>query len=370
MLFAQHERRPARTMDYTTTLTPDNTQPVASVTPVAITIGNFDGIHRGHQHLMHELRTTAESLGSIPMLVTFEPHTLMVVRPDIDVKLLTTTPEKLALVKRYAHIDEHMLIHFTREVAAMSATEFMDTLRERFPLSALVVGENFSLGNRRMGDVAFLTGYGQEHGIVVRSIPLTEEHHERISSTRIRALVSDGDVGAANELLGHPVLVGGIVMHGDERGRLLGFPTANLQPEPHRLVPANGVYAVRVRIYQQEPTLIRIVDRSSDSDTAETGNTADTMTSGRRVQQSDFMEGSTVYNGVANIGVRPTFNGTERRVEVHLLDVTLDLYDQYLSVEIIARLRGEQRFAGIDALKAQIAADAQQARHLLQHPGV
>ena len=342
-------------MDYTTTLTPDNTQPVA---PVAITIGNFDGIHRGHQHLMHELRKTAASLGSIPMLVTFEPHTLMVVRPDIDVKLLTTTAEKLALAKHYAHIDEHMLIHFTREVAAMTATDFMDTLRARFPLSALVVGDNFSLGNKRMGDVAFLTEYGQQHGIVVQSIPLTEEHHERISSTRIRALVSDGDVTAANELLGHAVLVGGIVMHGDERGRLLGFPTANLQPEPHRLIPANGVYAVRVRIYEQEPTLIRIVDRSSDSDT------------GRRVQQSDFLEGSTVYNGVANIGVRPTFNGTERRVEVHLLDVTLDLYDKYLSVEVIARLRGEQRFAGIDALKAQIAADAQQARHLLQHPGV
>ena len=342
-------------MDYTTTLTPDTTQ------PVAITIGNFDGIHRGHQHLMHELRKTAASLDSIPMMVTFEPHTLMVVRPDIDVKLLTTTAEKLALAQQYADIDEFMLIHFTREVAAMAAADFLDTLRARFPLSALVVGDNFSLGNKRMGDVAFLTQYGREHGIVVQSIPLTEEHHERISSTRIRTLVSDGDVGAANELLGHPVLVGGIVMHGDERGRLIGFPTANLLPEAHRLIPANGVYAVRVRIYQQEPTPIRIVDRSSDSDTQGTV---------RRVQQSDFLQDSTVYNGVANIGVRPTFNGTERRVEVHLLDVTLDLYDKYLSVEVIERLRGEQRFAGIDALKAQIAADAQQARHLLQHPGV
>jgi len=337
-------------MDYTTTLTPDNTR------SIAITIGNFDGIHRGHQHLMRELRSTAESLGSIPMMVTFEPHTLLVVRPDIDVRLLTTTPEKLALAKRYAHIDEHMLIHFTREVAAMTATEFMDTLRARFPLTALVVGENFSLGNKRMGDVAFLTAYGQEHGIVVRSIPLTTDNHERISSTRIRAQVSDGNVVAANELLGHPVLLGGIVMHGDERGRLIGFPTANLQPEPHRLIPANGVYAVRVRIYEQEPTLKRIVHESGDTES--------------RVQQSDLAEVSTVYNGVANIGVRPTFNGTERKVEVHLLDVTLDLYDKYLSVEVIARLRGEQRFSGIDALKAQIAADAQQARQLLQKPGV
>lgn len=337
-------------MDYTTTLTPATTQ------PIAITIGNFDGVHRGHQHLMHELRATAESLGSIPVMVTFEPHTLMVVRPDIDVRLLTTTSEKLALAKEYGHLEENMLISFTREVVAMTAREFLDTIRARYLLTALVVGENFSLGNKRIGDVAFLASYGQEHNILVRSLPLSQEHHERISSTRIRAMVSDGDIAGANELLGHAALLGGTVMRGDQRGRLLGFPTANLQPEPYRLIPANGVYAVRVRIYQQEPRVERTVYRENDT--------------GRRAYESDFVEGTSVYNGVANIGVRPTFNGTERRIEVHLLDVTLDLYDKYLSVEIIARLRGEQRFAGIDALKTQIAADAQQARQLLQNPGV
>jgi riboflavin kinase/FMN adenylyltransferase len=322
-------------MDYTTTLTTGTTQ------PIAITIGNFDGIHRGHQYLMHELRLTAASLQSIPVMVTFEPHTLMVVRPDIDVRLLTTTVEKLALAKRYAQIDESLVIHFTREVAQMNAADFLDTLRARFPVSALVVGDNFSLGNKRMGDVAFLTTYAQQHAMVFRAISLTEENQVRISSTRIRTLVSDGDIVQANELLGHPVLLAGMVTHGDERGRLIGFPTANLEPELHRLLPANGVYAVRVYVHQQKPSLERTL-----------------------YSRSDYTSNIPVYNGVANIGIRPTFDGVERRVEVHLLDTSLDLYEKYLSVEVLARLRGEQRFAGVDALKAQIAADIVQARSM------
>jgi riboflavin kinase/FMN adenylyltransferase len=155
----------------------------------------------------------------------------------------------------------------------------------------------------------------------------------RISSTRIRKLVQEGHVSEANELLGHPVIFSGIVRQGDKRGRLLGFPTANLLPDQHRLLPADGVYAVHVHVPQ-----------GAESDSPVT---------------------STVYNGVANIGVRPTFNQQERLVEVHLLDVSVDLYDKLISVEFIARLRGEQRFSGIEALKAQISADAQQARQIL-----
>ena len=136
----------------------------------------------------------------------------------------------------------------------------------------------------------------------------------------------------ANELLGHLLTMSGRVIHGDERGKLLGFPTANLLPDAHRLLAANGVYAVRVRVNGV----------------------------------GDEQANSSVYNGVANIGVRPTFNGTERRVEIHLLDVELDLYDKYLFIDFVARLRSEQRFSGIDALKAQITADVQRARQILQ----
>jgi len=156
-------------------------------------------------------------------------------------------------------------------------------------------------------------------------------------STRVRALVSEGQIEEANTLVGHPTLISGVVQHGDERGRLLGFPTANLLPEPYRLVPADGVYAVRVHIQDEKET------------------------------SSDATGASTVYNGVANIGIRPTFNGTERRIEVHIFDATLDLYGKRLEVDFIARLRGEQRFSGIEALKAQISSDAQQARQRLQN---
>ena len=314
-------------MEYTTTL--------AEHQPIAITIGNFDGIHKGHQRLMHELCNMAQKLNCTPTLVTFSPHTLIVVRPDIYVEYLTTLEEKLALTKQYGAVADSIVIHFTPAVAAMSAGEFLDELNMHFPIRGMVVGANFSLGHKRMGDVAFLEHYGQEHQIVVRAVALEADEHARISSTRIRTLVKEGQVDEANELLGHPVAMGGWVVHGDERGKLLGFPTANLLPDPHRLLPANGVYAVRVRV---------------DS-----------------VGESDERTNSSVYNGVANIGIRPTFNGTERKVEVHLLDVDLDLYEKYLSIEFVARLRNEQRFPSIDALKAQIAADVQQGRKILQH---
>jgi riboflavin kinase/FMN adenylyltransferase len=315
-------------LQYTTT--------VAAHTPIAITIGNFDGIHKGHQRLMHELVNLAQQLHCTPVLVTFEPHTLIVVRPDIHVYYLTTTQEKFALAKQYGGIADNIVITFTREVAAISAQEFMDTLYAQFTIKGLVVGANFSLGHNRMGDITFLEQYGREYGIVVRSITLEEAGQTRISSTRIRQLVSEGQIAEANELLGHPVTMTGIVRHGEERGRLLGFPTANILPDDHRLLPANGVYAVRVSLAQQPDNEI-----------------------------SDVSFTPTVYNGVANIGIRPTFNGKERLIEVHLLDVDLDLYDKLLTVELIARLRSEQRFSGIEALKAQIATDAEQARQIL-----
>ncbi|MHB8596478.1 MAG: bifunctional riboflavin kinase/FAD synthetase [Ktedonobacteraceae bacterium] len=316
-------------MQYETTLAAHKT--------IAITIGNFDGVHRGHQRLMHELVAMAQTLHCTPVLVTFSPHTLEVVRPDIDLQNLTSLEEKLALTAHYGGIANNIVIHFTPEVAAMSAEAFMDSLCANFAVKGMVVGANFSLGHNRMGDVAFLEQYGKEHDIQVESIPLQENGQGRISSTRIRKLISEGQIAAANELLGHPLTFSGIVQHGDQRGRLIGFPTANLLPEPHRLIPANGVYAVRVMIGEIGNIAIRDADGTIP-----------------------------VYNGVANIGVRPTFNGTVRLVEVHLLDVQPDLYDQRITISFIARLRSEQRFAGIEALKAQIALDAQQGRQLLE----
>ncbi|HET8912921.1 MAG TPA: bifunctional riboflavin kinase/FAD synthetase [Ktedonobacteraceae bacterium] len=316
-------------MEYQTTL--------SSNEPVAITIGNFDGVHRGHQRLMQELRNTAQELGATPVLVTFSPHTLLVVRPDVQLQFLTTLDEKLALTDRYGKIEKSIVIPFNRDVADMSATAFLDDLRQRFNLKAMVIGANFSLGHNRKGNIAFLEQYGSEHGIKVVPISLEEAEQSKISSTRIRTLVQEGQVAEANELLGHPLTFQGTVVHGDERGRQLGFPTANLIPDPHKLLPAYGVYAAYVHL---QPT-----------------------------PGSDPGPDSPVYKGVVNVGVRPTFNGKTLLVEAYLLDTQLDLYGQVIGLDFIARLRGEERFSGIDALKAQINTDVQQARQILQRGG-
>jgi riboflavin kinase/FMN adenylyltransferase len=301
--------------------------------PCVITIGNFDGIHLGHQQLLRETYELAHTLQYKPVLVTFSPHTLSVVRPQAELRLLTTLEEKLALTKLYGHISDNIVITFTPEVVAMSANAFINDLRQRFSIQGIVVGADFSLGRHRMGNVQFLQAYGQAYAITIHSVSLAEAQARRISSTRIRALVSEGKINEANELLGHPMIVSGIVQHGDQRGRLIGFPTANLRPDASKLLPADGIYAAYVHIQNPE-------DR-------------------------DLQLTSPAYASVVNIGVRPTFNGTVRLVEAHLLDTHLDLYDKLLIVEFIDHLRGEQHFSGIDALKQQIILDAQKAHHVL-----
>jgi riboflavin kinase / FMN adenylyltransferase len=322
-------------MDLTTTLSGDAS--------IAITIGNFDGIHRGHQRLLHQLGTVAQSLGCKPVMVTFSPHTLLVVKPGIQLECLTTLEEKLALAKRYGGVADSIVIHFTKDVAALTADQFLDELRARFDIRAMVIGTDFSLGHNRMGNVSFLQDYGREHAIRIVPIELEEAERARISSTRIRSLVSEGHITEANELLGHPVVVSGVVIRGDQRGRLLGFPTANLLPEPHKLVPADGIYAARVE-----------VERIAGSDA---------------IDQPPVSYTEQTWNSVVYIGVRPTFGERQRLVEAHLLDVQLDLYDKRITIDFVARLRNDQHFNGIEALKTQIAVDAQQARQLLQKGG-
>ncbi len=301
--------------------------------PSVVTIGNFDGIHLGHQRLLYETCEMAQALQCKPVLVTFSPHTLAVVRPQAEPRHLTTLEEKLALAKYYGGIADSIIIKFTPEVAAMSADAFMHDLRQRFSIQGIVVGADFSLGRNRMGDVQFLKQYGQEYAINVQSITLAESETVRISSTHIRQLLIAGQISAANELLGHPVIVSGIVQHGDKRGQQIGFPTANLRPDAKKLLPADGVYAAYVHIQD--------------------------------AYEGDLQLTSLVYKSVVNIGVRPTFDGTERLVEVHLLNTNLDLYDKLLTIEFVEHLRDEQRFSGIEALKAQIAADIQKALSLL-----
>ncbi len=313
-------------MEYATTLSSNET--------LAITIGNFDGVHLGHQRLMQKLRATAQELDCKPVLVTFSPHPLTVLRPEMALQCLTTLDEKLTLVRYYGEIQDSIVISFTPEVAYLSATAFLDQLRSHFQVRAMVVGENFSLGRQRQGDRAFLQRYAEEHQMLFEPISLETAEQKNISSTRIRALVSEGEITAANELLGHPLMFQGRVVHGDARGRLIGFPTANLVPDPQKLLPAHGVYVARVHIIEESG--------------------------------SDYMSAHDVYNSVVNIGLRPTFTGKTTLVEAHLLDTDQNLYGKELQLDFLTRLRGEQKFAGIEALKIQIHTDVQQARQILQ----
>ncbi len=335
-------------MQYSTTLTGSE--------PIVITIGNFDGIHKGHQELLHATSRLAETLHCRPVFLTFSPHTLKVVRPEIDLHCLPTLEEKIELARVYGGIADSIVIEFTPEVAAMSATAFMDDLCAHFHLRGLVVGENFSLGHNRMGDVAFLQTYGDSHDITVQAVLLKEVEYQRVSSTRIRGLLGEGKVAEARELLGHPVMLNSQVVRGDQRGRLLGFPTANLVPPPDKLIPANGVYAARVLVQKQ----------SAQSDVFH----SPCVFIDARISTNETSERWDAYTSAVNIGVRPTFDGQKLLVEAHLLDVEgLDLYYRCMSVHFIARLRSEQRFAGIEALKAQIAEDVRNARLLLQKDG-
>jgi riboflavin kinase/FMN adenylyltransferase len=297
------------------TLTPD--------TPYALTVGVFDGIHLGHQHLIQQTARAAAALGGKAGMITFWPHPLEVLHPERPVRYLTMLEEKLELLQALGKLDLVVVMPFTPALAQTSAGGFIDLLMNHLALRVLVEGADFVFGHNREGNMAFLSAYGQTHGFAVETVSLQLADQQRISSTNIRALLEEGQVAEAAALLGRPYSARGLVMQGDKRGRLLGFPTANLGIDPQKILPADGVYAVRVRVED------------------------------------------VVYGGAMNIGVRPTVDGTRHLSEVHVLDMQRDLYGKELEVQFIARLRGERRFAGVEALQAQIAADVQQARMAL-----
>jgi len=290
-----------------------------------LTIGNFDGIHLGHQMIIREVVERAGRRGCIPALMTFDP-------PPSRVLGRATLPQIMTLRDKCAVAGELGVELFVCEtfnlaLASMPPEVFMrEILEERLNPVEILVGYDFAFGKQRRGDVGMLRSYFEPRGCQVDQFrPLRarvgQGEEGIVSSTRIRELLLEGSVRQAGALLGRPHFVSGPVVHGDARGRRLGFPTANLSVE--NLLPANGVYAVRARF-----------------------------------------EGR-VWPGVANVGRRPTFRGAVVRVEVHLLDYEGDLYEKRLCVEFIERLRGERRFEGVEGLKRQIERDIRAARRLL-----
>jgi len=298
----------------------------ASLGPAAVTIGFFDGVHLGHQRLAERASQLAQPHGLRSLAVTFWPQPLALLRPEVDDGLLTTLERKLALLAGLGTLDATLVVPFTPELAPREPEAVLEVLSQWCEPRALVVGPEFAFGKAQTGDLAFLRAMGVGHGYTVESVEVQEDGAP-VRSARIRRLIREGEVAQAARLLSRPHRLAGEVVLGDQRGRMLGFPTANLRTDPRLVLPANGVYAVWVRLPG---------------------------------------EAEATHAGVANIGVRPTFSGEPQlRVEVYLLDVTMDLYGLRLDVELVVRLRDEQRFDGVEALKAQIGRDSVAARALL-----
>ncbi len=287
-----------------------------------VALGNFDGVHRGHAHL---LRTAHAARPSAKLAVlTFEPHPREYFRPDDPPFRLTLAAERAAALEALG-VQVLYTIPFNAEFSAQSAAEFVtEVLHAGLRAAHLACGADFAFGHRRGGDVTFLAERAEALGIGVTIVPKLADAQGPISSTRIRRLLQDGYPERAAAELGRPWAIRGTVMQGDQRGRTIGFPTANV-PLGRHLEPARGVYAVTIRLANG---------------------------SGEK--------------GVANIGRRPTVNaGPESRLEVHLFDFAGDLYGQEIAVALHGFLRAERKFAGLDALRAQIALDADEARRML-----
>jgi riboflavin kinase/FMN adenylyltransferase len=296
-----------------------------------VTIGNFDGVHIGHQALFYEVIEKANAIDGTSVAITFEPHPLRVLKRSASPPLITIFEQKVELIER-SGMDVLVSIPFTLDFAAISAQRFVeDLLVRRIGTKAIVVGEDYAFGKNREGDIALLNSMGPELGfevIVTGMIRTVQGTPDRISSTAIRELVQAGEMQQAGRMLGRHFQIRGTVVAGRDRGgKLLGFPTANLKLED-ALCPRTGIYAVTVEIQ------------------------------GRLLQ------------GVANIGYSPTFADMQFTVEVHILDFDETIYGHRLRVNFIKRIRDEIKFSSLEALKAQIAADTHAARRLLAENGI
>ena len=301
--------------------------------PSVVTIGNFDGVHRGHRHVLAEARALGDRLGALPVVaVTFDPHPMSVIRPDKAPELLTSVGDRCALLAA-AGADAVLMLAFTPALADMAAEEFAESVVfDALHAAGVVVGESFRFGHRALGDVYLLRSLGARHGAEVVGLPLDGAGDRSWSSTYIRGCLAAGDVRAAAEALGRPFSLHGRVVRGDGRGRELGYPTANVPVSSSRTaVPVDGVYAGWLR----------------------------------RLDRPD----APWWPAAISVGTNPTFGGTDRRVESYVLDRTdLELYDDLVEVVFIKHLREMVKFDSVDALITQMTADVDVSRDLLVHP--
>ena len=284
------------------------------------TIGNFDGVHLGHQAVLGQLAQKADELNLPLTVVTFEPQPQEFFRPEESPPRLTRFREKVQALRRYA-VDRVLVLRFNQKFSRQSADDFIQNLLVNgLGVKYLVVGDDFRFGKNRAGDFAMLQAAGGEHGFEVVNMHTFALDEKRVSSTRVREALGAGDLNAAEKLLGRIYRMSGRVAHGDKKGRTIGFPTANIHL--HRInTPLRGVFAVELFGVEGEP-----------------------------------------IPGVANLGTRPTVGGMKTLLEVHLFDFDGDIYGRHVHVDFLKKLRDERRFDSFDELKAQILRDAEQAR--------
>lgn len=290
-----------------------------------VTVGTFDGVHRGHQDVLARVVQRARATNRPSVIVTFDPHPLEIVNPSAAPPLLSTFHEKLEIFAQTG-VSYVAVVPFTPALAALGAEEFVDdVLRSRFVMAELFVGHDHGFGRGRMGDTDVLRDLGKLRGFGVTVLePVYAAGGQAVSSTAIRRAIAGGDLAKAAEGLGRPYAVMGKVIGGDKRGRLLGYPTLNLDTPPsHKLLPPDGVYAVRV----QTPI--------------------------------------GAFGGMLNLGARPTFGDASRRIETHVFDASHDWYGAPVRLDFISRLRETRPFQGVDALVAQLGIDEARARSAL-----
>jgi riboflavin kinase/FMN adenylyltransferase len=291
-----------------------------------VTIGVFDGVHRGHQHLITAAVAAGRARTLPTVLITFDPHPAEVVRPGSHPARLTELRRRADLVAEFG-VDAFLVLPFTTEMARMSPGEFAhEVLVDRLHAAAVLVGRNFTFGHRAAGDVTVLAELGRRFGFVVEGVELTTADGQdgvTYSSTYIRSCIDAGEVEAAAAALGRPHRVEGVVVHGYRRGRQLGFPTANIATPPFTALPADGVYAGR------------------------------------------FVLGDRRLPAAVSVGSNPTFSGTVRTVEAYVLDVDEDFYGHEVGIDFVARLRGQERYDDLDELVTAIRDDVARTRALL-----
>ncbi|MEP3479698.1 MAG: bifunctional riboflavin kinase/FAD synthetase [Fuerstiella sp.] len=292
-----------------------------AATQGVVAIGNFDGVHFGHQQMLKQVCSDASRLNGPSVVLTFDPHPVTVLKPGVEIPRLTTIPERIRLLKSHG-ADHVVILPATAALLEMTAREFFSgVIVSQLEAKGMVEGPDFRFGKNREGDVSMLSHLCRDSGIGLRVIESVESADELVSSTRIRSLISEGDLQQAWSLLGRPYAVCGTVVAGAARGRQLGFPTANLA-DMALLLPADGVYAGFVRIDSEQ------------------------------------------FAVAVNIGPNPTFHDGQRKVECHVLDFDGELYGRELSVGLLDRIRGLVQFANADELVSQIDLDIQATRKI------